>query len=273
MRATARALDSILCKVTNRLVPQPKFASATAGLSAELFGVRTRTHGKGDTLSARIFAEIRAALFADKLTSGERLGTEASLAARFGVSRMAMRDSLRSLAASGIVEIRVGLKGGVFVAEGNAERLSEALAIQLKLIGITIEEIFDAQIAVEVTAAGLAARNATEQDIAGLKAELEAMARDVDAPDAFTRASLDFHASVVAASYNRVLIAQFKALRHVLVPLYARRTTPAVASRALASHRALVACLEARDPDASRDLLHRRLQVVRARHLTHEQPL
>jgi len=220
-----------------------------------------------DTLSGRIVRQICAALFADELTPGERLGTEASLSQRFGVSRMAIRDSLRSLAAAGILDIRVGQRGGIFVASGNPERLAETLAIQIKLIGVDIEEILDAQIAIEVTAAGLAARNANPADIAGLKEEITAMEREIDAPDAFTRASLGFHESIVEASRNRVLIAQFKALRHILTPLYSRRTTTTIALRALASHRALVACIEARDPDAARDLMRRRLETVRAGHL------
>jgi GntR family transcriptional regulator, transcriptional repressor for pyruvate dehydrogenase complex len=223
--------------------------------------------GGADTLSGHIVRQICAELFADALTPGERLGTESSLAQRFGVSRMAIRDSLRSLAAAGIVDIKVGQRGGIFVASGNAERLAETLAIQIKLIGIDIEETLDAQIAIEVTAAGLAARNATDSDIAGLKAEIAAMEREVDASDEFTRASLGFHQSIVAASRNRVLIAQFKALRHILTPLYARRTTTEIALRALASHRALVACIEARDGDAARDLMRRRLELVRAHHL------
>ena len=137
-----------------------------------------------DTLSGRIVRQICAALFADELTPGERLGTEASLSQRFGVSRMAIRDSLRSLAAAGILDIRVGQRGGIFVASGNPERLAETLAIQIKLIGVNIEEILDAQIAIEVTAAGLAARNADPSDIAGLKAEITAMEREVELPDA-----------------------------------------------------------------------------------------
>jgi DNA-binding FadR family transcriptional regulator len=223
--------------------------------------------GGADTLSGGIVRQICAELFADELTPGERLGTEASLAQRFGVSRMAIRDSLRSLAAAGIVDIKVGQRGGIFVAAGNAERLAETLAIQIKLIGVDIEEILDAQIAIEVTAAGLAARSATDADITALKAEIAAMAREVEASDEFTRASLGFHQSIVAASRNRVLIAQFKALRHILTPLYSRRTTTEIALRALASHRALVACIEARDADAARDLMRRRLELVRAHHL------
>lgn len=222
----------------------------------------------GSTLSGQIVAQIRAALFSGELRGGERIGSELSLAERFGVSRMAMRDALRSLAAAGIVEVRVGAKGGIYIAQGNLDRFADALAIQLKLVGISAAEILDAQIAIEVMSAELAARNAQPEDLArlrGLIGELEAL---LEAPDAFTAAALRFHEAVVEASRNRALAAQFRALRFVLEPLYARRTTPTVARRALASHRDLLACIERRDAEGARKLMRQRLAVIRARQLT-----
>ena len=65
------------------------------------------------SLSGRIAGEIREALFSGKIRSGDFLGTEASLAQEFGVSRMASRDALRSLAATGIVEVRQGTGASV----------------------------------------------------------------------------------------------------------------------------------------------------------------
>src|ERR1700691_2172392 len=121
------------------------------------------------TLSWRIIRQIRAMLFAGELKSGERLGGEIELARRYGVSRMAIRDALRSLEAAGIVEIRVGAKGGTYIAGGNIERFADALAIQLKLIGVTVAEIFDAQIAIEVTSTELAAQHAEEKDFQMLR--------------------------------------------------------------------------------------------------------
>ncbi|AKR57745.1 GntR family transcriptional regulator [Youhaiella tibetensis] len=229
---------------------------------------RLWSSSKQGTLSAQVINQLRAALFAGRLTPGERLGSEASLALQFGVSRMTMRDALRSLHASGVIDIRVGIKGGIFVAEGNSDRLAETLAIQLKLIGIDAEEVLDSQMAIEVMAAGLAASNADEDDIAMLRGALAEVEGLVDNPEEFTWAAINFHGSVVAASHNRVLIAQFRALSHVLMPLYVRgSSSPEVAQRAMAFQRALIACIEARDPDAARNLVYGRLQFIRSRQL------
>lgn len=228
---------------------------------------------RGTTLSARIVEQIRAALFAGQIKPGEALGSEAQLAVRFGVSRMAMRDALRSLEAGGVVDIRVGAKGGVFIAQGNPDRFADALAIQFKLVGITVEEMFDAQIAIEVMATELAAERADDDDLERLRDlldELRALAQQPMTPAAasrFTHDSMRFHEALVEASHNRALIAQFRALAIVLEPVYGRRTTDEVAKRVIASHKAVLDAVTDRDTERACALMRRRLQVVRAKQL------
>ncbi|HTJ24843.1 MAG TPA: FCD domain-containing protein [Candidatus Limnocylindria bacterium] len=217
-----------------------------------------------ETLSDRITGRIRAALFAREIKPGDYLGSEAALAERFGVSRMAARDALRSLEALGIVEIRVGAKGGAWVASGNPQRFADALAIQLELIGVSIEEIFDAQIAIEVMAVDLAARRATAEDHARLEALLAELSAKHDDPAAFTDLAMRFHEGVVEASHNRALTAQFKGLRFLLEPLYARKAASAdIPARAIAAHRAVLDAIERGDHEEARRLVYARLVHIR----------
>ncbi len=74
---------------------------------------------------------------------------------------MAARDALRTLAALGVVEIKMGKGGGARIAPGNPRLFAEAMAVQLELAGVTAGEILDAQRAIECLAAELAALNAT----------------------------------------------------------------------------------------------------------------
>src|SRR5438128_9276445 len=97
--------------------------------------------GRSPSLSSQIVADVRDALFLKKLTPGDFLGTENDLAARYGVSRIVARDALRTLEASGIVEIRMGKGGGARVARGNPRLFAEALAVQLDLDGVGPSEI------------------------------------------------------------------------------------------------------------------------------------
>src|SRR5262249_22877142 len=90
------------------------------------------------TMSKQIVAQVREALFAKELRSGDFLGTEKDLAERFGVSRIVARDALRTLEAQGVVEIKVGSGGGARIARGNARLFAEALAVQLDLAGVSV---------------------------------------------------------------------------------------------------------------------------------------
>ena len=226
--------------------------------------------GTNQTLSGQIIEHIRNSLFAGKLKSGAFLGTEASWAQEFGVSRMASRDAIHALKAAGIIEIKIGARGGIFVADANPDRFAEALAIQMKLIGVEHAEVLDAQIAIEVTATELAAQRASAEDVAGLR-ELMAQMRDqTHQPDLFTKLSMQFHESLIAASKNRVLIAQFRGLGHLLLPHYTRHATREVAERAIVSHEALVNFIAAGDSEGASKLMRQRLYLIRDVQLSHQ---
>ena len=67
----------------------------------------------------------------------------------------------------------MGKGGGARIARGNPRLFAEALAVQLDLTGVSASEIMDAQRAIECLAAELAAENATEADIARLRALID----------------------------------------------------------------------------------------------------
>ncbi|MGH7014161.1 MAG: FadR/GntR family transcriptional regulator [Stellaceae bacterium] len=223
---------------------------------------------EGGTLSARLVAEVREAVFEKRLKPGDFLGTEKDIAHRANVSRMAARDALRTLAALGVVEIKVGAGGGVRIAHGNPRQFAEALAVQLDLAGISASEILDAQRAVETLTAELAAEHATEAELAGLKRLLSVAEQQIDDVPAFTRASLDFHLAVAECSHNRVLAAQLWSLHHVSWPTRNPALTRAVARHILEIHRKLVELIEARDGAAARRLMDEHVKMIRARRTT-----
>jgi GntR family transcriptional repressor for pyruvate dehydrogenase complex len=219
------------------------------------------------SLSERITVQVREALLGGRLRPGEFLGTEAALAARFGVSRVALREALHSLEASGIVEIRKGPKGGVHIAHGNLELFADALAIQLELIGVTPEEIFDSQTTIELAAVELAARHATPEDHARLDSAFEAMIACSKELDAALESAMRFHEAMVEASHNRALAVQFKALRHILQPMYMRHHSLDRHVKAIEDHRGVLAAIETGDAQRARDLLARRLLHIRTLYL------
>lgn len=222
-------------------------------------------HVASETLSWRIISQVRSALFAGQIKPGEFLGSEATIGEQFNVSRMASRDALRTLEAMGIVEIRKGIKGGAWVAKENPDRFADALSIQLQLIGVTADEIFDAQLAIETRAAELAAVRATPDNLEDMRLALAACEdANTDMP-AFTAASMRFHELVVEASRNRVLLAQFRALRFVLQPLLEPNTTDEVMRRVMRSHATLLRAIAAGEAEKASEVMRKRIAQVRAK--------
>ena len=220
---------------------------------------------QAETLSWRIVSQVRQALAAGRIKPGDFLGSEGGVAEKFNVSRMAARDALRTMEALGIVEIKMGKKGGASIAPGNPDRFADALSIQLQLIGVSAEEIFDAQAAIEMVATELAANCASPVHIDRMREGLAACEKTVSDPDAFTAASMRFHELVVEASGNRVLLAQFRGLSHVLHPLLAPYTTKEVMARVIKSSSALMCAIAAGDAETARSVMRERIERVRAK--------
>ncbi len=231
------------------------FVSATFINRASLAG--------GTTLSSRIVAEIREAVFAGRLKPGDFLGSENDLAQQFGVSRITVRDELRSLSATGIVEIRQGAGGGARIAEGNLDHFADALAVQFQLAGVGAEETLGAQSAIEGMAAELAAEHRTDEDLERMAAAMERASSLVDDPVAFTEASLGFHLAVAEASHNRALVALLRALRYVVWPSENKRATVDVAARVQKAHRTIYEKIEARDGAGARKAMSQHLGDIR----------
>jgi len=225
------------------------------------------TPARTESASSLIVKQVRGALFDDSLQPGAFLGSEKDLCEQFQVSRLPVREALGRLEAMGIVEIKAGLYGGARIAEGNLGKYADALAIQFKLVGVTEEEMFDAQLAVESQAVELAARNACPEDIKRLTGILDELESFLEDQEAFTKQSLSFHLALVETSRNRVLIAQMQAFLNVLYVSYLPWITPRIGKQVLKRFRTLVDEISQGNPERARESIVYHLNRVRKRAL------
>jgi DNA-binding GntR family transcriptional regulator len=202
-------------------------ARATTDRLRSLWRLRARSA----TLAESVYVTLRAAIREGALGEAEPL-REGRLAARLAVSRTPVREALQRLTRDGLIGPANGK--GVAVSALDARDL---------------EEVYEIRLALEPAAAALAARGASESELAAMRAVLERAeaAREND-PGHLAVLSARFGDLVGAASHNRRLAALIRQHRDTI--LRAEGTTlghPGRAEKALAEQRALLAALEARD--------------------------
>jgi GntR family transcriptional repressor for pyruvate dehydrogenase complex len=210
--------------------------------------------------SDEIVSQLSEALFEGRVQPGQALGAEADLAARFGVSRASVREAMRTLEASGIVEIEMGPRGGARIARGDPKRFAHALAVQLRLVGVTATEVLEVRVGVEWMGAQLAATNVLPEELDRLSVLIDAAEGEHDAVRVGELARA-FHTAVAEASHNRVLVATLTSIREAL------RThgggAPPEPKRTLATHRELFAALQQRNARRAGELMLQDVQRQR----------
>lgn len=150
-----------------------------------------------------VVAHLERIIFGGQVEPGDSLPSEAELAAALGVSRLTVREGVRSLQARGLVDVAHGRRPAV--AHPNAVPLHDFFSASVRRDARGLLELLEVRLAVEVHTAQLAARNATRADIGGLRAALDAMTASAEDEDAFNDADVRLHAAIAAASGNRML--------------------------------------------------------------------
>lgn len=203
--------------------------------------------------SSAIAEQIRSAIVTGKLQEGERLSPERELAEQFGVSRVTVRDALRSLEAMGLIEVRVGARGGAFVTAPTGSRVAQAMSDMMLMSVVTPEEIVESRLIVELGTVTLACARAEEDDFEKLRA-LDATGRKALAAGTYTREiSWEFHSLLAAAAHNTAVDGLTQSFRSTLSMHPVRAREGAKAHEAtVEEHARILAALEARDADAAR---------------------
>jgi len=175
---------------------------------------------------------------------------------------MCFRDALRSLGALGIVDIRMGAKGGAAIAAGNIDRFADALAVQLVLIGITKADLLQARAATESMTAELATRHATPADLVEIKAIVDEAEASIGDADRTVMLGERFHIAVARAAHNQILLAQLKAMRDVLWRP-GRQPGPEHAKCIAHVHRALYELIAAGQAEEARQLMSSHVKTLK----------
>lgn len=205
----------------------------------------------------RIFQEVadqlRRIISEGKLKPGDKLPPERELAQLYGVSRNTMREALRALELSGLIELKLGATGGAFVLEGSSNAVVNGMRDLYFLGAITPDALTEARVAVSASIIRVAVPRITD-------AEVDALAANVSAAESAhkagnfaerTRHHQAFHVLLAKATHNPILVATMEGVMEVTRQFVKAIGPQDWPTHTLASRKRLLRHLRARDTEAA----------------------
>ncbi len=129
---------------------------------------------KGRRAFEVISDKVRSELASGELKSGDKLPAERELAERLGFSRAAVREALRSLEATGLVQLQKGVTGGAFIQSGDKEKVSRSINDIIVLGKIPMRQVMDVRVLLLTKAVQLACERGTPEDFDRVEANIDA---------------------------------------------------------------------------------------------------
>jgi DNA-binding FadR family transcriptional regulator len=200
-----------------------------------------------------VFEQILAEVLSGEMAPGESLPSERRLAEVLGVSRPAVREALKRVAAAGLVEVRQGDATTVrdFRRHAGLDLLPRLLLRGDRLDVAVVRSILEARLHNGPKVAELAARRRPDTLAARLDESLGALEADAD-PVGQQRHALAFWDHIVDGADSIVFRLMFNTLRAAYEPaLPALATMMSAEVGNIAAYRALARTVEAADPPAA----------------------
>jgi GntR family transcriptional repressor for pyruvate dehydrogenase complex len=219
---------------------------------------------KTERLYEQIVQQVEDSILKGQLKPGDQLPAERDLAQRFGVSRTAVREAVKTLREKGLVEAYSGR--GTFVTNGTSQAIRHSLDLMIR---INQQEgsanLAELRLVLEPEIAGLAADRIEEQLLTTMREAVAVMDRNLRDPDAYVEADLDFHLALAEAAGNPLILSLLDSivglLREQRSRIFNVKGGPA---RGQFHHKKILAAVEQRDPEAAREAMRAHLKQVLA---------
>ena len=189
-------------------------------------------------LSDVIAGRLKTFIVDGNLKSGDRLPTEAELAAKFGVSRLSLREATKSLEFLGIVEAKPGR--GLTVGRVNMERVTEYLGFHPALHDVSPEELIDTRVLIEVgVLPHVAGRMKADDTVYEKLNAINAALRQARSLARWVELDIEFHRELIWASGLSPLMA-FSDVLAVFFQRFRESVKKAEWSRGVHSHQRVI---------------------------------
>jgi GntR family transcriptional repressor for pyruvate dehydrogenase complex len=206
-----------------------------------LFQTASRTH----KISDQIIEQIRNAILSGRFKPGDKVASEKELMSEFGVSKATLREALRVLEGMGLVEIKKGISGGVFIAEVDMRTTIHGIINFLHFKTVSVRDITMIRYLLEPPVVQIAASRIKPEDIV----KLENIITETPATSpAIVSREIGFHRYLARMTENPILILVMDFIDNILNDIKFQLDLGAEFYHKVAkSHQAILECLKQKD--------------------------
>ncbi|QCP49832.1 FadR family transcriptional regulator [Trinickia violacea] len=203
----------------------------------------------------QILEDLREQILSGQLARGAKLPTEKQLAQAYGVSGPTIREAIRGLTTACLVEVRHG--SGAYVTAEVDQLIAVSLRSMIQMERVGIRQVLDVLGALVEHAAGLAAKQASEEDINAMQEILESIAQAKEASQ-ISVSLMQFVEALGNASGNPLVAALCRFLFGVQIGLATQLLGTSfaplrkAAGKLAKDRQAVVDAIATRDPEAAR---------------------
>lgn len=205
-----------------------------------------------------VYDAIEQQIVNGELKPGVLLPTETHLAEQFGVNRSTVREGIRMLEESGLVQRKSGQRLQVTIPhlDATAARTSRLL----RLHEVTFRELWEASIAIEPVVARYAAERISADELQKLEENIAEMESASNNHVEVVRLDIEFHNIIAQAARNRALMLAREPISQLFMPA-GKAILPRLKTqkRIIDAHHALLKALRARDADEATAWMHRHI--------------
>lgn len=167
---------------------------------------------KNTRISEEIVSQIKKGILEGILNPGDKLPSERELAELWEVSRVSVREALRTLEKNGLLQIKPGIGGGAFIRQIDFETIENTMNDFFMFGAVTVDHISQVRLIIEPAAAEIAALTRTEADLDELEQVLKKCNDLINSGNANRNAQISFHRTLAKVSKNPVLIANLNSV-------------------------------------------------------------
>jgi GntR family transcriptional repressor for pyruvate dehydrogenase complex len=236
------------------------------------------------TMSELVAKRLIKLLSNGTLKAGDRIPPERDLAVRLRVGRTTLREALKLLTISGVLETKRG--DGTYVCAEFGNLLSHQLAWPVLLNTHDVDMVLEVRSPLEVQAARLAAQRATPADLERIGIFRQLLTIEGRDTELETTLDLEFHDAIASTSRNKLLCDLMRSLHRILRQyIMLSNEMTARLQTTIAEHQKVYDAIAAHDPDAAESAMNEHLawskdwitsgfglQMVNQRLSNHHQP-